>query len=504
MATSAQLGIYWGNDSFSVVETVDNRISNILKIPFDTPMEQDAGQEDVPDALKFPVILKKALDFRSIKSKNTNLSLPAKDLIFRSFTIPFMEKADIQSVVEFEITKYIPLKLDDLVYTYHTVAYHENNQKNLRVLFIAIRKKRLDEMLMTINEAGLVLQHIEPAPISLMHLLQKFKLLPLKSSSAVLQIGAESTEVIVFKDATLNFVRKLNVAAEQPDLETLQNTLINEVRVSFNFFERQNPDDKIKKLLIISQHKMPNIEKTLSSDLNISSTFIPIEKFIPIDDHESIAHLNALGTTFRKGMFSTKFFDLSDKAIQIQRSGKDPLEKMKRYGIMSAIAAGCALVLFSGLLIMNKVSTSGKATITQLKNKLGAYASLEISDLKTKSDEAYANLSDYTDIRTQSQLNILLAEIPRLLPEGAWLETLTMSYDETAANDDPNIKLELAGKIFSKDPNQQFYLLSEIIRKLKKDKILNQFYGDVKRSNAERSKQDDNTITLFTITCHPK
>lgn len=504
MATSGKLGIYWGVNNFSVVETINGQISNILQIPFDTAIEQDGNEDQIPDELKFPAILKKTLEFRSIKSNLAYLSLPTNDLIFRSFLIPQMEKKEITNVIEFEITKYIPLKLQDLVYTYHTVPHIENNLKNLRVLFIAIHRTRLDEMVNAVGHAGLTLQNIEPAPISLMHLLKHQRIISKKGSIAILEIGEESTEIIVFKDEILNFMRKLNVTVDQTDLATLQAALQNEVRVSFNFYNRQNPNNEIDKLIIISQHKIPNIETTLTRDLNIPVTFAPIEQFIPIQDQQSLSHLNALGTTMRKGTFSSKFFDLSEKAIEMQRSGKDPLDTMKRYSTMAGIILCCLLGGFLTIFLSSKMLQNKTAVVAELKNKLGIYESLAASDLTSKKDAIFGSLKNYTNVRTESHLTIILSEIPELLPEGTWLDSLGISYDASSLNSAPKINIALSGKIYSEDPNQQFYLLNELIDRLKKNKKINKYYHKVTRSAANRAAEDKYTITTFTITCNTK
>jgi len=507
MATNGQIGLYWGETQFHIVETVNDQIVNILNVPFDSSKNPETDEIDssVPDDLKLPSILKKALEFRSIKSKMLHLSLPTKDLIFRSFVIPWMAKHEIHSVIEFEITKYIPLKLDELTYTYHTTPFRENNQKNLRVLFVAIRKSRLEEMTKTITESDLQLGHIEPAPISLLHLLKRHRLVNPKECSAVVTIGDDGTELMIYQDGTLSFMRKLNISVDRLDLSTLQNTLTNEIRVSFNFFERQNRDEKIQRLIILSQHKIPGIVDALSPEININITLVPISKFIPgNDDPQSFTHLNALGATRRHEMLSTKFFDLSESAIAMQRSGRDPMETLKQYGVMTGVIAACVLFFLCMTFVLQRVVNFNKSAITKLTTKLGAFADLKWQDLNDKRDEAYQQLQNYTMTRTISQTHVVLSEIPNILSAGAWLESLSITYAPSARNTDPNLELELSGKIFSPDTNQQFYLLSEIIRLLKEHRGLNQFYGEVARSEAERTTENQKTLTRFTIVCHPK
>lgn len=499
MAALGQIGIYWGTESFSVVETINEQITNILQIPFDTTFDHDDEAEEIPDKLKFPTILKKTFEFRSIKTKTAHLSLPTAELIFRSFVIPQMDQKEIENVIEFEITKYIPIKLEELTYTYHTIPHKENNQKKMRVLFIAIRKTKLEKMTQVIQQAGLTLTHIEPAPISLIHLLKRNKSINKKETTAILQIGEDGSEIFAVKDDTLTFMRKLNVAIDQTDLATLQSALQNEIRVSFNFYNRQNQDDKINKIIILSQHKIPDFNEALAKEFNIPIIFAPIEKFIPIEDHQSILHLNALGTTLRKQKYSPKFFDLSEKSIEMQRSGKNPLSELKRYSIMCGIIIACIISVITTILLGNNIVKNNQKKIIEIENKLGAYKALSISDLTKKKEEVMSTLKAYTNVQITSSLSTVLSEIPKLLPEGTWLTSFKVNNVSPSSNS--LLKISLSGKIYSPDQNQQFYLLNEFIDNLKTSEVLAPFFKNVKRNSANQTIENNYPITTFTITC---
>ena len=72
---------------------------------------REVKDQDIPEGLKLTALIQKALQEHKITTKNINLALPAKDLIFRSFTIPWMQAHEVNNVVEFEAIKYIPIKL---------------------------------------------------------------------------------------------------------------------------------------------------------------------------------------------------------------------------------------------------------------------------------------------------------------------------------------------------------------------------------------------------------
>jgi len=172
MAQNKQFGIYWGQSSFCLAESGKKQLLNASFIPFDTPLDTDESQ-DAPEGLKYSTLIQKAMGQKGITSKRVNLSLPSQDLIFRSFTIPWMQPDEIKSVVDFEATKYIPVSLEDLSYSYHPVTYVDNGEKNIRVLFVAIRKDILERYTGILSHTGLQVDHIEPSSVSINRVLQK-------------------------------------------------------------------------------------------------------------------------------------------------------------------------------------------------------------------------------------------------------------------------------------------------------------------------------------------
>ncbi|MEW5894146.1 MAG: pilus assembly protein PilM [Candidatus Omnitrophota bacterium] len=500
MSAEGQLGIYWGSNSFSIVENISGRFSNVFLVPFDTEITE--GEGSIPDELRFPTILKKTFEFRSVKSRNTSLSLPTNDLIFRSFEIPFMNKSEIASVVEFEITKYIPLKLEDLIFTYHTIPSANSKQKNLTVLFIAIRRSRLDSMVAAIQQSELQLRYIEPAPVSLIHLLKHHRIIGKKEAVAIIEIGSDNSEIIILDDETINFMRQLNVTLGQADLSTLQGTLQNEIRVSFNFYSRQRSSSQISKIIIISEQNIPNVDNLLSKDLNIPVSFLPIDRFIQQEEYRTIPHLTALGSTLRKEKFSPKYFDLSSEAIELMRSGKDPFESTKRYFSVAGIFLTSAIVLFLTILISNNMLSSYTTKANDLKSRLGSFVALTEQDLISKKDSIAKEITTFTSVRFESDVALIMSEVSKALPEGTWLTGIQVSYSDKK-NDagQSKITLSLNGKIYSPDANEQFRILNTFIENLKTNPFLSVLYDSVNRDSASRSSEGENHLTTFQITC---
>lgn len=85
-----------------------------------------------------------------------------------------------------------------------------------------------------------------------------------------------------------------------------------------------------------------------------------------------------------------------------------------------------------------------------------------------------------------------------------WLTGVQVSHDWPKMEDieNPKAKITLSGKIYDPDPNRQFRILNDFIDDLKKNERLSGFYQEVKRESANRTVENNRTITSFSITCN--
>jgi hypothetical protein len=260
MFENKQLGLYWGHDSFCFVETGGGNVLHSVSIPFDTPLGPDQPR-DLPEGIRYAALIQKAIHEHEILSKKVNLSVPAKDLIFRSFVIPWMDPQDIKNVVDFEVTKYIPIKLDDLTFTYHPVNITANNQKNIRILFVAIRKDILGRYTGILEHTGLQVQNIEPAPVSLIRVLQRQGHIVPKQCQAIVEAGQEGGKIVILDREVVQFVREFQLSEDLPDT-SINTKLLNDLRVSLNFYIRQNPEGKVRKIITLSSFDLRELSQS--------------------------------------------------------------------------------------------------------------------------------------------------------------------------------------------------------------------------------------------------
>jgi len=130
---------------------------------------------------------------------------------------------------------------------------------------------------------------------------------------------------------------------------------------------------------------------------------------------------------------------------------------------------------------------------------------------------------DYlTNTITKSDIAPLLALIPDLLPEGTWIDNLSIKFDdskfinsakaneaETSNNPpssdkidiNPTLTITIDGYAFAFDKNLQFRLVNIILGTLKGSQEFSLFFDMIDLQTTNIEKIDDQDVTFFKIVC---
>lgn len=493
-------GIYWGHDAFSIAECEKGKPFKVAHIPFDTKLNIDQSQ-DMPEGLRFTALLKKALLDKEITSKKVHLSLPTEDIIFRSFIIPWMHPEEVKSVVDFEVTKYIPIKLEDLSYTYHPTTFTDNKQKNIRILFAAVRKDVLQRYTGILEHAGLQTVHIEPSAVSLVRVLRKNKNISSHDSFAILEFGDTEEKIIIVEKCIVQFIRKFQIPLDQDNQDVQSTQLLNDIRVSFNFHYRQNTQRKIEKIIAISKTPIPGLSKILSEEFNIESTAIIVPDILGKGHPNSLDILPAYGIALRDKTTSSKNFELSAKDIWSQKKVKNPFIFIRHYKITAMIAMGCVLTILLTSFLFRQMTLEYKNRRKALESKLGIFASMPADDIQKLTSRITDKLKMYNGIHTKSKTAFYILQIPQVLPEGLWLKDLSISYkSKRARSGKPGISLTLNGYAYNPDINEEFRMINNLVPWFNKQKHFGNTFENIVISNSRQEIFGKYIVIAFTLT----
>jgi len=156
MASSKRIGFFWGEEKITLVEFEKNTPLQVVFSPLNSKTSAlSPFSSNLTEEIQIIAILQKMLQDHKIAGRSFYVSLPMKEIILRSFIIPFVQKEDIQSAIKFEAKKYMPFDIQDLSFVFHTIPFAEGQGKRLLVIFLLRVKMCLPVMKGSSNRSTL-------------------------------------------------------------------------------------------------------------------------------------------------------------------------------------------------------------------------------------------------------------------------------------------------------------------------------------------------------------
>jgi hypothetical protein len=313
--------------------------------------------------------------------------------------------------------------------------------------------------------------------------------------------------VIILEQDIVQFVREFFFPEDASDEDLLSSKLLNELRVSLNYYSRQNPAGKLSKIVTITLNSMPGLTKALGEEFGMPVSCLLGREILKTTDIVDLGLLSAAGMALREKDFSTKDFDLSERAKRRNLSKEEGRSVFFHYQVMAGVVTACAVVLFLTWKMTNKMAIEQKARLKILEEKAGVFRSSEVSQIDELTQELKNKLTNYKDIRIKSNIAYYLHKIPALLPRGTWLKTFNISYYDTPLKEDEltrivsRVSLTLDGYAYLKSANEQFRLVNLLVSILKKEENFSDSFDNIDLVTVQQDSLQNHSVTYFKIVC---
>jgi len=218
---------------------------------------------------------KKALNTLLEKAKLTTteviISLSAPSAIVRFINMPKMKQEELKNALRFEAEKYIPFNINEVVIDALILEDAPEDSRQMRVLLAAAKKNVVDSRLAMLKDVGLSTVVIDVDSFACFNAFcNSFDNLDKSKSTVLLNMGYTQTNVLISRGDSPFFTRDIQIGAKdierhiakEMDLEENQasalllnpkdkaeavfenskpvlNTLIDELRLSFGYYENQ-------------------------------------------------------------------------------------------------------------------------------------------------------------------------------------------------------------------------------------------------------------------------
>ncbi len=514
MTTKNTLGIFWGNNSFSFVETAGNIPQKIFTAPFNLGSKTYLNlTTESTEGIKLTAIIQQALQNQRILESAINLALPAKDIIFRSFVIPYLQPSEIKNVVLFEAAKFVPFRMEDLAFTFHPVPFVDKGKKAIRIILVAVRKDILEGYCGILEHSGLRVECVEPSSVSFVRALTHKKLIQKAKNTAIIEIHQYEGRIIIVDQNIPQFVREFQLyptSAEASSLasDILSARLFNEIKISFEYYGRQYNQKKVERIIALSGSEDDAMLKNLGKDFNLSCTVITTKTFFK-NDAVDMGAIHAYGSSLR-GAVQMNF----DFSLPRQSLATAPVEETApvqvsgpNYAAVALVGIFCLAIFALTVNFSNGLIKKYQNKTAELQSKFGSYATSTPELLEQQTTESKGKLAAYRNIRIGSKVSYFLKLVPALLPEGAWLKDLDIRYNDIIKNEGSfrvkasKVTLSFSGYIYTEDPRKQFPLANTLLLNFKNNKEFSNLFDRIELGSVQRTALQQYNVTTFRIEC---
>jgi hypothetical protein len=220
--------------------------------------------------------------------------------------------------------------------------------------------------------------------------------------------------------------------------------------------------------------------------------------------------LNAFGVAIRPRAFSTKNFDLAMKAAD--RHAHE-LPRFSDYKSTAKVMGMCLLIVFLSFYLTHRMTAGYKNRIDTLEAKQGQLKSFDTSQIETMRKEMEDKLAAYQNIRMKTNVHYYLEKLPRMLPEGGWLDSFNIQYYHATPTDAGRsrgkyanrlilrLSIMMSGYVYHQNVNEQFRLVNSFVSRLKEDEDFTKSFDTIDLGSINQAVVENFNVARFQINC---
>jgi len=507
MASSKRLGFFWGEEKISVVEFEKNTPVQVVSAPLGARSNTSSPfSSSLTEEIQITAILQKMLKDNHISGGSFYVSLPMKDIILRSFIIPFLKPDVIQDAIKFEAKKYMPFDIQDLAFVYHTIPFLEGQTKRLQVIFFAVRKEVLARYGRIFKQVNAEVSYGEPYMVSLTKALLFRKEIKSGDHLAFLILDKNSGRICFIDKGIPQFIREFSIsstpqAEAQDPTETLNSKIVDEVGNSFDFYARQFSGDRIEQMMVASDFIQGDLISLLETELKIKLTkFSPTITTAKHGQSNDMDAIYAMGACVNPPMDSLSGFNFLKENKSKPFLQSSSLESLVVYKEILYVFIACLLVLAGAYFFYQMQLKATQKQCDQLTAQEGAFLNQPLGSINDETLANSAKLLAFKDIRMKSDMTYIILRVASHLPQGVLLNDLNIKYEQSDSVN-AHVTIDMTGDVFRDDPDEQIAVVNKVFSSFRYDKDLSRFITSVNLDSLKREEFKGQQVTGFTIRC---
>jgi len=213
------VGLDIGSKFIKAVELAPGRNGVTVKALGVAPTPPDVMDSGIiVDPKTLGEAVKKLLKEAGISTKRSVSSVAGQGaLVVRVIEVPKMSDAELAETMRWEVERHVPFAADEVIMDFQPIirADADPNADNMEVLMAVAQQEMVDRHVTMLFAAGLSPVAVDVEPLAAARAL--IELGPdaySKKTTAIVNIGASSTDIGIFRDGILSFPRTLPIAGD--------------------------------------------------------------------------------------------------------------------------------------------------------------------------------------------------------------------------------------------------------------------------------------------------
>ncbi|MFA5388254.1 MAG: pilus assembly protein PilM [Candidatus Omnitrophota bacterium] len=420
-----QTPIYPSKDARQEGEVVPESQAGIASVSRDDSSTKPKTREDyIIEAIK------KVFRENNEKPGDVITAIPSEEIMVRYFQMPKIPKQERIAAVNFEAKRHIPFRMEDVVSDFQVLA-NKTTPNVTDVVFVAVKKDTIEQYMNILAASGLRPLVIESAPFSLMRAFNAAQQIDAKVNTAIVNIDTDTLNISILRSGVPYIIRDVAISEAMPEgksFEPVFEKILAEIKLSFDFYEKQFPSEVIDKIIIYSKLPLENWHEIVGKELQI-----PVETGDPL---RGIRVKSGVVPARAAVCFGLALRGLAEPFIDINLCKEKMMiykkkELFLRMAFLEASAAVFLLIVLKIFAIRAVAPLTGELNKT-LSERPKAEVNIKndnIPDLEKVKNEMEKRKQILENlISSRTYLTFRLEDVVKVLPQNMWLSEI--SFEE--------------------------------------------------------------------------
>lgn len=487
--------------------------------------------------------IQELLNTAQVKPGRMAVAIPAHDVFIRFFTMPTLPRSEWESAVQFEARKYVPFKMDSLIWDSHIESrIGVGGSERLEVVFAGISREVFRDLNAALTAVSIQPTVIEPVSLSMARLASEND-----DFRCLVDVEEKRAHVVIAKAGVPYLTRDVSLVPESPaeasaapaepaaaDVRLAR--LAGELSVSIDFFAREYSGATIREVLLFGDERViapwcQPLADQLRLTVEMGSTLLTGR----VEGAVSLACGAVVGLVMRSGKSRGAAFNF----IKQSSSGAGKSQRMPQLSQLSSISLSSLNLkgaLSSGDIVQLLKSPQTIAMVVLSAVLLGAawvwtgqgitVAQKHMNQVKSAQKTTGWGLdimgeADLASLKgvVQAQLDLLkqivdgrisvaakMDALARELPEGVWL--MDFDYlDELDITGASQPKLTLNGACFLGGDGKELSAIQDFEQNIKKNNTFLKGFNAVQLERIEERLENQEekrySYRTFYFNCQP-